>query len=219
MSMNLKRLKGWSKEIFLWLSKAQQAILCTLFILLACLYSFYAYPGEQSIRISGYVLQVVGMVFTIRGLLRIRKHFGQPKLTSLSIEWLKRFPKWKREPISLEVADGVTVTAGLDARLEVWAPDKKEDTLEKRIDGIVRNQESLKIELRAASHEIKELRKNQKKHNIAQEKALDKMENQLRSDLESLHTDDIVISLVGLIWLVVGISMSTLSVELSKIFQ
>jgi hypothetical protein len=216
--MNFIRSKSWLRDIFLWAYEARLAFLCFIVLLLAFLFGFYMWPSEQSIRTSGFGLQIIGMVFAIRGLLKIRAHFGQPTLRRLSKAWLYRFPKWKKDTV-IDVVAGDVVMVGEIARVELWAPDNPEDSLEKRINGVIRNVERLKAEQNKNSDQITELQKNQEKHQKEQEHARVNMENQIRSDLESLHTNDIVLSLVGLVWVIFGIFMSTMSQELSKVFQ
>ena len=79
--------------------------------------------SETSIRTAGYALQLIGMVFAIRGLLCIRAHFGQPLLRVLFYEWLCRFPKWKRNTV-IAVGAATLGSVGMRARTEVWASDK-----------------------------------------------------------------------------------------------
>jgi hypothetical protein len=47
----------------------------------------------------------------------------------------------------------------------------------------------------------------------------EQLESNIKSDLETLHTSDITTSLVGLIWLTVGITFSTLARELHFLFN
>ena len=216
--MNFKRFKNWLKEIFLWAYEAQLAFLCFIVLLMAFLFGFYTWPSEQAIRTSGYVLQIIGMVFAIRGLLKIRAHFDQPTLIKLIQAWWHRFPRWEKHYV-MKAEGGTFVGTGMDARLTVWTPDNQEYSLEKRIDGVVKNQERLKEEQKNISDKFDELQKNQKKYQKEHELAIVNIKNQIQSDSESLHTDDILLSFIGLVWLTFGISMSTMSQELSKIFQ
>jgi hypothetical protein len=105
------------------------------------------------------------------------------------------------------------------ARLDVWAPDKPENLIVNRITAIVRNMERLKTGQRKNSEKVDELQQIQEKHQKEQEQSRVKMENQIQSDIESIHTNDIFISLIGLVWLTFGIFMSTMSQELAKILQ
>lgn len=176
------------------------------------------WPSEPSIRTSGYVLQILGMSFAIYGLLNIRDYFGQPPLRRLSIAWLYRFPKWKKDTVIGAMTAALTMT-GFKARGEIWTNDNPEDSLEKRFDCMIKNMERIREVQKRNSEQIDTLKENHEKHQEEQEQARVEMENQIRSDLESLHTDDIVVMLIGLVWLIFGVSMSTMSQELSKIIQ
>jgi hypothetical protein len=158
---------------------------------------------------------MLGMIFAVRGLLRVRAHFGQPPLRRLCLEWFKRFPKWKKG-VSIGVGAGTVGVAGLKARLEIWTPDKKNQPVEKRIEGIILNVNRLR-EAQAKQEEfIDKLRESIESYQKKVAEDAKVMEGKLRSDLESLHTSDLITSLVGLVWLTVGISMSTMSKEICK---
>jgi len=212
------RFKNWLREIFFWVAEARLAFLCCLVLLTAFFFSLYMWPSEQSIRTSGYVLQILGISFAIYGLLNIRAYFGQPTLRRLSIAWLYRFPKWKKDTVIGAMTAALTMPA-FKARGTLWTNDNPEDPLEKRFDGMIINMERIREVQRRNSEQIDTLQKNHEKHQEEQEQARVDMENQIRSDLESLHTDDIVVMLIGLVWLIFGVSMSTMSQELSKIVQ
>jgi len=216
--MNFKRAKNWLKEICSWAAEARLVFLCCLVLFPALIFALLVCPSEQSIRTSGFVLQILGMVLAIRGLLKIRTYFRQPPLTRLFVKWLHRFPKWKKDTV-IGLKTGNLVMVGEKVRVEVWTPDNTQDPMEKRIDGIIKNLERIKAEQRKISEQIDKQEKNQEKNQKEQEQSREKMENQIQSDLESLHTDDIIVSFIGLLWLTVGISMSTMSQELSKLFQ
>ena len=114
--MNFRRLKNWLIEIFFWAYKARLAFLCFIVLLMAFLFGFYTWSSEQSIRTSGYMLQFIGMVFAIRGLLNIRTHFGQPTLKKLSIAWLYQFPRWDKKAFKIDVGGGsISIKGGVKA--------------------------------------------------------------------------------------------------------
>lgn len=102
------------------------------------------------------------------------------------------------------------------ARAEVWTPDKLDQPIEKRIDGIVQNLERIRSAQREHTNLIDELKRGYEKHKKEVDEQTKKLENEIRTDLESLHTSDLITSLVGLIWLTVGITMSTMAPELYR---
>lgn len=209
------RLQRWAIEVWRWLAEAKLVFMGFFVILAAVLLGFVTWRNEESIRVAGYALQLIGMIFALRGLLGVRKHFGQPLLRQLFLKWVDRFPKWKRNVV-IGVGTGHMTMTGMKSRLEVWTPDDLEKPIEKRLDGIIKNLDRIRIEQKEHAQLIDELKDCHVKHKneVAEENR--KMKEDIRSDLESLHTSDLITSLVGLVWLTVGITLSTLAPEFSK---
>jgi len=191
-----------------------KAVLMFFLVMLSVsLLGFVTWQSEISIRTAGYALQLIGMIFAIRGFLSIRAHFGQPLLRVLFYEWLCRFPKWKRNTV-IGLGAATCGAAGLRAIVEVWAPDDPEKLLEERVEAIVHNLDKIRQEQRQNSESIYDLKESHKEHKKQVEAQTKVLEESLRTDLELLHTSDLITSLVGLAWLTVGITMSTLAPEI-----
>jgi hypothetical protein len=184
-----------------------------LVVATAVILGFVTWHSEVSIRSAGYALQLIGMIFAISGLLGIRTHFRQPLLRELLFSWFKRFPKWKR---SVVISAGTVhaTSAGMRARVEVWTPDDPSQPIEKRIENICKNLERIREEQREHAKLIDEVRDSHKEHKKKITEDSKKMVEEIRSDLEALHTSDLLNSLVGLLWLTIGITMSTMAPEL-----
>ncbi len=206
-------LKSWLKRTYAWLIEAQEFLVCTLVIISALIFSLYIFPSENSIRIAGYVLQLLGMIFAVLGVLSIRVHFGHPSLSSLVENWLKRFPKW-RNNIVIEVGSAKLKLKGGRARIEVWTPDNPESPIEERVSSIVQNLDRIRDELKSNYFDINGLKDQLGSINNEQEEARNKLEEKINKDFESFHTKDVLKSLVGLVWLTVGITLSTLPCEI-----
>lgn len=210
----MRQLRRWVAELWHWLAEAKLVVIGVVVILAAIILGFFTWPNESSVRIAGYFLQVIGMIVAIWGLLLVRSHFGQPSLRALSLKWLKRFPKWKRGFVTgMGAACSTSSTA--DANLEVWAPDDPEKTFEHRLNAILKNLDKLRVDQREHTRLIGKLRSDHESHKQQVAKESSKIQEDIRADLETLHTNDVVMSLVGLVWLLVGITMSTLAPELS----
>lgn len=216
--MKLNRLFRWVTDIWCWLAEGKIVFMFILVLVAALTLGLVTWHSETSIRFAGYILQVLGMIFAIDGLLDVRAHFEQPPLWQLFVSWLKRFPKWIRSVI-VNVGTGQLVITGMKVRGEVWTPDKPDQPIEKWIEGIVKNLDRIRKEQGEHTKFIEELRDNLKEHKKKVADDSQKMEEKRRTELESLLTSGIVKSLVGLIWLMVGISMSTMFPELFKLVQ
>lgn len=213
--LRIQLLRLWIINIWHWLAEGKIVFMCFLVIVAAVVLGFFTWRSEVSIRSAGYGLQFIGMFFAIRGLLNIRAHFGQPLLRKIFVNWLKRFPKWKSNT-ALEVHSANHVCGGMNAGLEVWTPDNSQQPIEKRIEGIVKNLEIVRTEQREHTNSINTLKQSHEEHKKTVAEQVRKMEDEIRSELESLHTSDLITSAVGLIWLTFGITMSTMAPELYK---
>jgi hypothetical protein len=216
--MDRNRIKSYAKEIFEWLAEARLAILCITILIYFGLFGFYKNPTEQSIRISGYILQLLGMIFAIRGLLKIRIFFGQPSLKILPVTWLRSFPNWEKPPFRA-VMNGVSSIAGLTAHIEGVSPDNPKATLEERFEVVLRNLNDLREIQKTHSSQIEKIILNHNSFVESQKKELQKIKAEMNVRIEEAQTNDILVSLVGLIWLTFGITMSTLSNELLAIIR
>ena len=215
---NLKRHLNWLHAVLLWIAAARSVFMCLLVLIAAFMFAFYSWGSEVSVRVSGYFLEMLGVSLTAVGLLRIRSHFGQAPLRELFIGWLHRFPKWKRDVV-IGVGAVSAGIAGMKARLEVWTPDKPDSPVDKRIEGILKNLQRLREAQAETENRLDALQQSHEDSRKAEAEARRNLESTLRADLESLHTDDIMMSLCGLVWLAFGLSMSTLSQEIVKWLQ
>lgn len=215
-NMKFKKLQAYfnySREIFIWFLEVRLGFLCVLVLLLAFLTSFYTWPSEKTIRTSGYILQLLGMIFAIRGILKIREHFGQPALKCMFGSWIKKFPKWHKHGYFKMPPIHIGITVG-EADLEVWAPDNQKDPIEKRLEAAFQNLNSLRENQRNHTDQISKIKKVHKEFKEDQIGKIESIQNKLSTELEQAHTSDILVSFVGLIWLTFGITLSTLPSEI-----
>lgn len=203
----------WQRILDVWsgLYEGITVFACLLVIAAAVVLGFFTWRSEVSIRSAGYTLQLIGMILAIRSVLSIRAHFGQTLLRKIFLNWLKRFSKRK--------GDFVPGTSNLGfkthiPRIEKWSPDDPNLPTEKRIERIVENLNRIKSELHEHFNSIDGLKQSHEEHkkNVAEQ--TNKMKNEIHSNLEFLLTSDIITSLVGLVWLIVGSTMSTMAPEL-----
>ena len=208
----LERICKFLKEIWIWVLQTWIFFVGTFPIVTAIGLSFFWFPGELNIRVAGYMLQVGGMVVAINSLLTIRMYFKQKTLKELFIDWLKRFPKWKKD-YTLKLEPGEFCIVGDSVRMSLWAEDDPAQTVEERIDRIVKNLIRLRQEQDQQYGCIEKLKSKNETLKEDTIKNNEQLEHKIMTELESLHTDDILIAFVGLIWVLIGATMSTLSPE------
>lgn len=210
----LKKLKNWIKGLVKWLSEAKLLWLGIIIIFIAFLVSVL-FPTKSTILISGFILQILGMSLAIRGLLKIRQYFNHDRLWTLFLKWIKRFPKWtesiQQGSFSIELS-GVTgfVSAG------IWHSDDKSKPIEERLDVLSQNILILRETQSGHQRVIDSLQAEIKNLDEKTKYSTDNLKLELNQAIEKLHTDDLMISLIGLVWLIFGIGFSTFPYELNK---
>lgn len=216
--MKLHRFKSWIIEFIKWVLVSKPAILFVLMLLAAVLLGFYTWSSETSIRVSGYALQLAGMILAIDGLLQIRIHFDQKPLFYQLKEWWRGFPKW-RKPGDMTATcslGSVTASSHLTA---AWAADEPEKPVEERINAIVKNLDQLLQAQVSHAGWIKDLKKSHAEQKEEAEKQNLALQAKLRDEMKEAHTRDLHYSFVGLLWLTIGITFSTLPSEICQILN
>jgi hypothetical protein len=112
---------------------------------------------------TGYVLQLVGMIFAISGLLSIREHFGLPLLKDISVDWLKRFPL-RKQSITIQAKTSFLTLTGMKASVNLWTPDKPDNSIEDRIADIITNLDRLRDGQSNNTQAIDKLEHDHEKH-------------------------------------------------------
>lgn len=212
------KLLGWCRRLQEWVAEAKIGLLGLLFIVLALALSLVVLRTESAIRCTGYALQLVGMVLAIRGLVGIRQFFGKPSIWSVVTDWFKRFPKWKNTQV-IELGGTSHVMTGRRVFIEIWANDDPSLTVEQRLDAIVRNQERLREEQRQQEKSLISISDSLEDHKKKTEAEHNRVSREFNTRLESLHTNELTLSLVGLVFLTVGITLGTLSPEIFNWLQ
>ncbi len=208
------RLKQWAVEFLRWLIEPKDIILSILIVAGVVYLGLFSLHSETSIRSAGYFLQLVGMILAIKGLLKIREYFGQPRLYSLASSWIKRFPKWKKNTVVHSGKIDMHISISGKASAGVWSPDDIDLPTEERIHRIIINLERMRENQYKQQSSIQKLEDSHEKHKKTSSEQIDKLEEGIRSDLESFHTDGLMESIIGLVWVTIGITLSTIAPEL-----
>lgn len=201
------KIKRWLIQLLHWAREAYPVIIFLAVVALGYIMAFVFWRSEFSIRLSGVVLQFIGMFLAIQGLRTL-----WPSIVS----WLRRFPRWGGQNISsLGIATSSESALGLI--VEVWRPDGTEHPTEERIARIVRNLETIRNEISQHNSSIRNLNRMliEQETNINEHTENARKE---RKQLESLHTNGLFMSLLGLVWITLGIIVSTFAPEIYALY-
>ena len=209
-SKRMKKIIEWWN----WFAEGKQVFMCLLVIVAALLLCMYTWKSETSIRVSGYCLQFIGMLFAIFGLLDIRKHLQQPLLRDLFINWIQRFPILKKRSPQNYTSDRGVGFAGSVSVDGIWIKDNPDRSLEDRVSLLAENLEIIRKKQRQHDDLIAKLKGSHEEQVKEVKKQNQEIREEFQKNLETLHIGGWINSMVGLIWLTVGITLSTLSQEI-----
>lgn len=190
--------------------------MAVLVVVAAAAHAFYAWRSEEAIRIAGYSLQLLSMVLAIRGVMRARTYFGHPPLRQLFVNWLGRFPRWKSKIVSAGAKGQISAIGG-QARAKVWTPDKPDRPLEERFEDLLKNVDRLRSAQGEIEQRIDRVTNDLDEHRKKTATQNEETKQDVQRKLETLHTDGWQEALVGLIWLMLGLSFAALAPELSSL--
>jgi hypothetical protein len=213
--MNLIR---WIKALSSWIIEPQPLWLCILVVGASLYLAFTGRVSEPKIRILGMFLQLAGLATVAWGLRETRQLFGYPGLFEHAAEWVRRFPKCKPTPISMTAnitLPGVQLTASGYS----WQSFDPEAPIEKRLAAVEANLldvnrrlDEIKQWLHHESHKITS--------ELHEEQILREREDEMtRRKLDLSQTGGLSISAMGLVWLLLGLILSTASTEIAKLFN
>ena len=214
----LPGLKSWLIRFSHWLKRGEVGLMGALVVAAAFISPWAVTCSAQAFAISGGILQILGVLFALRGLLLIRVHFKKRPLRHLFWEWLKNFPSWKPRPIILNVDPAEMRCEAGNVRIEIWSSDKNDAPVEERVDAIVANLQRLRESVDQYHIEFDRLAADHKQQIDKLSKASKASEKNIRSDLETIHTADVIVSLVGLVWVMFGIALSSAPANLAALF-
>ena len=87
---------NWLKRLWLWFKELSHFWLSLVVLLPLISYAFLPTLEETRLRIAGLVLQLCGIGTVARGISQTRQLFGHPSIVESSLQWLRRFPSFRR---------------------------------------------------------------------------------------------------------------------------
>jgi hypothetical protein len=117
---------------------------CTVAALLATLLFAFWHPiTERHMRLAGLTLVVFGTLPGFIALDSTRKYFQMPSFADEVRAWIKRRPG---KPVTAQLRGSIGTFSGGTVNLSLWSNMSADLPIEKRIDAIVKNIETLRLE-------------------------------------------------------------------------
>lgn len=208
----------WLKRLAQWIAKARLFWLAVGIVGVASAIALRPGTTEPVVRWTGLVLQLFGIVTVIIGIEQTRKLFNRPSLLSIARAWFKELPPFKRKIVMGAMAGSVGM-AGMKARGYVSSNPPPNAGIEERVGSLERNVGHLNKRIDDAFQELDKVES-------AQTAALEKEKQErtaedakIASKLETSGTGGLHISAMGALWLLIGVTLATGSVEIAKWLQ
>lgn len=202
----------WLKRLLSWFMEPSTFWLMIAVIASAAFFLFRGGVTESEIRITGLVLQLLGIGTVAWGIRKTRVLFGHPGIVDVSLKWLRRFPKFGNQVVTATM--GINSSIGGHARAYASATAGPTPTIEARIEAVEKNIHHLHSRIDETQHEMD---KNFRAHNViieAEREARKEGLQEVHNKLEITETGGLHISAVGALWLSIGVILSTASIEI-----
>lgn len=219
--MSFDRLRqlvvSWPRKLLKWAAEPDPLWLCLSLAVLALYFVLGPGRSESQTRLVGLALQLCGLATVGWGIRKTRKFFGLPPLASAARDWLRRVPRPFGRVVEGHVLMAGEAGFGVEGSARLSVDVRPDATLEERVAAI----ESRVRELDQRHEETRRLLDREARDRQAaldeERTTREKVDNEIRSNLTLSQTGGLYLSVVGLVWLSLGLTLSTASVEIARL--
>lgn len=214
----LASLTRFSHSIGIWLAEARLAWLLLATLAAVLVSGFWPPPSEQSVRVAGWFLELCGLFTVAWGLRETRRQFGRPGLGSLLRAWWSRRPRLGGKVVTASAVGSLgAMTASGRAYVLRGIPDNA--TVEERLLALEANVKDVSdranTALRELDQEVRTRTEDVRTERSERQRAIEEAQRKM----EAVETGGLNLSAVGIVWLAVGLTMSTIPVELLALLK
>jgi hypothetical protein len=188
-----------------------------LVVLLALATSLYYWQTEPGVRISGLLLQILGIAAAAVGIRDTRRMFEKPSFLEQVRTWFKAVPGLK--PCTVSASGCSTSSTSASAKAHVWRGAGTNPTLESRLSAAEANLDELFKRVNTAESAF-DVHVRASEQRLREEvDARKEADRQLYLKIEAASTDGLLLAAVGVVWLACGVVMSTVPNELLSLVR
>ena len=210
--MNLSGIKALGP----WLTEGKYIWIGLAPILIALLILLYVGTSERAIRITGLVLQLLGVATIIWGIQETRRLFGHVTLTTKVKGWFQRFPLLRRNVV-VAVGGASAVAATDKVRAFATHGAGPNPTVDARLNALERNIALIHERITATEKDIDDGLAKIGEEFKTEVRARHAADEELHKKIEATGTGGVHISAIGASWLFVGVLLSTAAPELAAL--
>lgn len=216
--MTITNIISRLKSIWPWLVEARYAWLSAAVIIIALGISFRPHTTEPVIRLTGLVLQLLGIGTVIWGISETRALFGHPSFSSKAKSWLSRFPLLRRNVVLGVGSATLSCVAGKARAYGTDGPGAN-PTIETRVETLEKNVISIHERISQTQKEMDEDFQKAADALKREEQSRQTEDSAIQEKLEATGTGGVHISVIGASWLFVGVILSTAAIELAELLK
>lgn len=207
------RVLQWLRRVLWWCMHPRLALVAACVVALFLWIPFFLFETELSVRSSGLVLQWLGLLTAAIGIRDTRRLFGRPTFLESVRNWFSSFPRFGPRTVTVK-GDGISLTATVEGKAHIWRGSGANPTIQSRLNAVEENLLSLKQRLEELEGSTKQ-QANELREKLENERSTRMDEDRkLYTTIESASADGLNLAAVGVVWLAVGITLTTLPNEL-----
>lgn len=207
----------WPRRALAWLMRARLPMLTVFVVMLALAVPLCFWQTEPSVRISGLLLQLLGIAAAAVGIRDTRRMFGKPSFLEQVRLWLKAVPGLKPPAISISATS--IIGASVSAKTHLWRGAGADPTLESRVSAVEANLKELCERANVAESALDAHVRDSEQRFREESDARKEADRQLHLKIEAASTDGLHLAAVGAVWLACGVIMSTAPNELLSLLR
>ena len=207
-------MRSWFRRFATWLAEARLSWLGLAVVGMGLCVSLSLDLPEPYIRLTGLALQLLGLLTVLYGISKTRQLFNLPTVRGSVISWLKRFPPFRLKGVTgrmIGLAGEVNAAGRVKVRLSV-GPDSP---LESRVRALESNFRLLDETVEKLQEQAEERDRLGREAIRAESQARQREVTLVSEKLALAQTGGLTLSLMGLVWLAIGLIVTTLSPEIA----
>jgi hypothetical protein len=205
------------RPIWVWAFREPRLVWLALGVVAIAALPVWWWKSEPAFRIAGMALQLLGLGTVAWGIRKTRELFGRPSMRERFMRWWRGRPR-RRHTVSASVAIAMG-HASMTADAEAWSETSPDVCVEVRLTALEKNL----LEVRGRFNAFKQKTQmdlGKLTDDLGQETQVRGDEDRaIRTKLEETGVGGLDLSVMGVLWLCVGVIMSTLSIELEKVIN
>ena len=217
----IRDLRRWVAALLRWILDAWRLVVPLLVTALVLTLALRVPEGviEPVVRCSGLVLQLLGILTVVAGLRDKRRLFDRPSLLESVRRWLNRHPRWRPKPQTIQVAGAASLSVVGSARATLWRGAPSDAAVEVRLAALEANLVTLRNEHAETTKEIQEAIRKVSETTERERRAHDSAIATVRRQLEGLGAGSLHVEMMGVFWLILGVTLGTASVEIATMLK